>query len=296
MLYACLSVCVYASGHVPLIDKREIVHYQVFYSLNLQLLYPKVKFLRPADDRGGNNNDLDDDDIHNNNNDDEKKWFNIFTLHQNRDFGRGSKNCVHESMIPEWMDLVVWGHEHECQIAPTESLVGTFRLVQPGSSVATSLTEGESRRKQIGLLEIKGQQFRLSPITLTNVRGFAVGNVNLGDVARDQGGNLDVEDPKVEERMMEVLATEVEALVRYLSNVTFCFLVRFLNFAHLFASHLHVTLLNRSKGLEKSLRLHDKMQRTRQRGCVHWRMNLVMIQINLSASIPSRILNVCWCV
>jgi double-strand break repair protein MRE11 len=128
-------------------------------------------------------------------------------------------------MIPEWMDLVVWGHEHECQIAPTESLVGTFRLVQPGSSVATSLTEGESRRKQIGLLEIKGQQFRLSPITLTNVRGFAVGNVNLGDVARDQGGNLDVEDPKVEERMMEVLATEVEALVRYVSNVTFCFLV-----------------------------------------------------------------------
>ena len=177
------------------------------------MLYLKVKFLRPADDRGGNNNDLDEDDIHNNN-DDEKKWFNIFTLHQNRDFGRGSKNCVHESMIPEWMDLVVWGHEHECQISPTESLVGTFRLVQPGSSVATSLTEGESRRKQIGLLEIKGQQFRLSPITLTNVRGFAVGNVNLGDVARDQGGNLDVEDPKVEERMMEVLATEVEALVR----------------------------------------------------------------------------------
>lgn len=38
--------------------------------------------------------------------------------------------------------------------------------------------------------------------------------MNLGDVARDQGGNLDVEDPKVEERMMEVLATEVEALVR----------------------------------------------------------------------------------
>lgn len=23
---------------------------------------------------------------------------------------------MHESMIPEWMDLVVWGHEHECQV------------------------------------------------------------------------------------------------------------------------------------------------------------------------------------
>jgi hypothetical protein len=38
--------------------------------------------------------------------DEEKSWFNIFTLHQNRDLGRGTKNCVHESMIPEWMDLV----------------------------------------------------------------------------------------------------------------------------------------------------------------------------------------------
>jgi double-strand break repair protein MRE11 len=37
---------------------------------------------------------------------DEGEWFHIFALHQNRDLGRGVKNCVHESMIPEWMDLV----------------------------------------------------------------------------------------------------------------------------------------------------------------------------------------------
>lgn len=35
---------------------------------------------------------------------------------QNRDLGRGKKNCIHESMIPEWIDLVIWGHEHECQV------------------------------------------------------------------------------------------------------------------------------------------------------------------------------------
>ncbi len=170
----------------------------------------KVKFLRPAEEHergGGTGGGIDND------RDEENRWFNIFTLHQNRDLGRGSKNCVHESMIPEWMDLVVWGHEHECLINPSESLVGTFRIVQPGSSVATSLTAGESRRKQVGLLEIKGQQFRLRPLTLTCVRGFALGDVNLGEKAREQGGVLDVEDPKVEERMMEVLAAEVEALV-----------------------------------------------------------------------------------
>jgi double-strand break repair protein MRE11 len=53
----------------------------------------KVRFLRPEVD-------AEDDD------DEENAFFNIFALHQNRDLGRGSKNCVHESMIPEWMDLV----------------------------------------------------------------------------------------------------------------------------------------------------------------------------------------------
>jgi double-strand break repair protein MRE11 len=42
----------------------------------------KVKFQRPID--------------HDN-------FLNIFVVHQNRDYGRGSKNCLHESMIPEWM-------------------------------------------------------------------------------------------------------------------------------------------------------------------------------------------------
>ena len=52
----------------------------------------KVRFLRP---------DIEDDD-------EDEGFFNIFALHQNRDLGRGTKNCVQESMIPEWMDVVVW--------------------------------------------------------------------------------------------------------------------------------------------------------------------------------------------
>ncbi|KAL7432016.1 hypothetical protein ACHAXM_002960 [Skeletonema potamos] len=176
----------------------------------------KVRFLRPEQDMGGgrNNNNRGDDEEEEEEEEESRDWFNIFTLHQNRDLGRGSKNCVHESMIPEWMDLVVWGHEHECNIDPAESLVGTFRVTQPGSSVATSLTAGEARRKQVGILDIRGQQFRLLPVPLSSVRAFAVGDVNLGEIARSQGGVLDVEDPKVEERMGEVLAGEVEALIQ----------------------------------------------------------------------------------
>jgi double-strand break repair protein MRE11 len=183
----------------------------------------KVRFLRPEQEMnggergrgrmGGRGDDGDNDEE-----EESRDWFNIFTLHQNRDLGRGSKNCVHESMIPEWMDLVVWGHEHECNIEPSESLVGTFRVTQPGSSVATSLTAGEARRKKVGVLDIRGQQFRLLPVPLSSVRAFAVGDVSLGDIARSRGGVLDVEDPKVEERMADVLAGEVEALVSMIQS------------------------------------------------------------------------------
>ncbi len=68
----------------------------------------KVRFLRPADREEEEENEEDDDD----DDDDSDKWFNIFALHQNRDLGRGSKNCVHETMIPAWMDLVSGEWEH----------------------------------------------------------------------------------------------------------------------------------------------------------------------------------------
>lgn len=82
--------------------------------LNRMWNQKKVKFIRPREEQG------------------REDFFNIFVLHQNRDYGRGRKNCVHESMIPEWMDVVVWGNEHECQPQLMESLVGTFRIYQPG--------------------------------------------------------------------------------------------------------------------------------------------------------------------
>jgi double-strand break repair protein MRE11 len=52
-------------------------------------------------------------------------------------------------MIPDFMDLVIWGHEHECVIEPIQSTVGGYYISQPGSSVATSLVEGEAAPKNV---------------------------------------------------------------------------------------------------------------------------------------------------
>jgi double-strand break repair protein MRE11 len=168
----------------------------------------KVRFLRPHPEDKDNDNDNDSNSEDEDSDDGENNggWFNIFALHQNRDLGRGSKNCVHESMIPEWMDLVVWGHEHECLIDPSESAVGTYRITQPGSSVATSLSEGESMRKHVGILDVRGSQFRMTAVPLMQVRAFATGQISLGE------SNLDADDPRIDEAMKELLAEEVEKL------------------------------------------------------------------------------------
>ena len=113
-------------------------------------------------------------------------------------------------MIPDWMDLVVWGHEHESRIEAVESDVGTFRVVQPGSSVATRLVEWESVAKKVTVLEIAGSEFRVRPVRLANVRGFKTGAVNLNDP--DHG--LDVEDPKIDGEVTNLLEMRVKELIQ----------------------------------------------------------------------------------
>lgn len=56
-------------------------------------------------------------------------WFHMFCLHQNR-AARGVKNFVPSSALPDFLDLVMWGHEHDCRIE-AESENNIF-ITQPG--------------------------------------------------------------------------------------------------------------------------------------------------------------------
>jgi len=105
------------------------------------------------------------------------EWFNMFLIHQNReDRGRGLKNAVAEKMIPSFMHLVMWGHEHGCEIDPIQREAGWY-FSQPGSSVACSLVEHEAIPKHVGVLEIRLNaervpEFQLIKQSLTSVRPF----------------------------------------------------------------------------------------------------------------------------
>ncbi|CAN6560856.1 unnamed protein product [Malus baccata var. baccata] len=107
-------------------------------------------------------------------------WFNILVLHQNR-VKTNPKNAINEHFLPRFLDFVVWGHEHECLVDPQEVPGMGFHITQPGSSVATSLIDGESKPKHVLLLEIKGNQYRPTKIPLTSVRPFEYTEIVLKD-------------------------------------------------------------------------------------------------------------------
>ncbi|XP_034723941.1 double-strand break repair protein MRE11 isoform X2 [Etheostoma cragini] len=111
---------------------------------------------------------------------DQDEWFNIFTIHQNRS-KHGPTNYIPEQFLDDFLDLVVWGHEHECLIAPTRNEQQLFYVTQPGSSVATSLSPGEATKKHIGLLKVNGRKMNLQKIPLETVRQFFIQDVVLAD-------------------------------------------------------------------------------------------------------------------
>lgn len=117
-------------------------------------------------------------------------WFNILVLHQNR-VKTNPKNAINEHFLPRFLDFIIWGHEHECLVDPEEVAGMGFHLSQPGSSIATSLIDGEAKPKHVLLLEIKGSQYRPTKIPLDSVRAFEFAEVSLKDEA-----DLDPNDPE----------------------------------------------------------------------------------------------------
>jgi double-strand break repair protein MRE11 len=98
-------------------------------------------------------------------------WFNICCVHQNH-HAYSETSYLPEHFLPKFLDLVIWGHEHECLIEPRLNPDMTFKVMQPGSSVATSLVASEAVPKHVALLSITGKEFKSEPIRLKSVRPF----------------------------------------------------------------------------------------------------------------------------
>lgn len=108
------------------------------------------------------------------------------------------------------VDLVIWGNEHECIPHLQESLVGTYRILQPGSSVATSLHATESNQcpKHFMFFEVKQKKFRMKAIRYRAVRQFVYADINLRDYAE-----LDAKYAQVEDQIKGILTSKVDEMI-----------------------------------------------------------------------------------
>ena len=83
--------------------------------LNLLLRRGQIRFLRPL---------TEDEKI-------DENVFNILVMHQNRYKGMhefSTDGSISDDQIPDFIDFVVWGHEHECQTEIRKNANGTHIL------------------------------------------------------------------------------------------------------------------------------------------------------------------------
>lgn len=110
---------------------------------------------------------------------DDVAWFNLFVLHQNR-LTRGSSKGISDTLLPTWLDYVVWGHEHD---SIPDLTLSKPPIVQPGSTVATSLSGGEAKPKHAILLEVYKGKLKHRAVPLYTVRNFLFEDIALSTLS-----------------------------------------------------------------------------------------------------------------
>ncbi|KAJ1643863.1 meiotic recombination, partial [Coemansia asiatica] len=138
---------------------------------------------------------------------DTDRWFNLMVLHQNR-AAHGPKNHIPEHFLSEFLDLVIWGHEHQCLVDPEYNHQRAFYVSQPGSSIATSLSPGEAVAKHVALVKVNRRNFKIDKLRLKNVRPFVIEDVVLSQV---QG----LSPQSTEAEIVEYLRGRVEKLIAH---------------------------------------------------------------------------------
>ncbi|GAB6031188.1 Double-strand break repair protein mre11a [Chamberlinius hualienensis] len=133
-------------------------------------------------------------------------WFNLLVVHQNR-IKHSPTGYLPEECLDDFLDLVIWGHEHECIINPKKSEAKGYFIIQPGSSVATSLSVGEAVKKQIGILHIYKENFRMEEIPLKTVRPFCIEDISL------ENCSFDLKDDDLSSKVMEYCSEYVEQMI-----------------------------------------------------------------------------------
>ncbi|PKI85908.1 Mre11p [Malassezia vespertilionis] len=134
-------------------------------------------------------------------------WFNILVVHQNR-ASHTPRAHIPESAFDDAVNLVVWGHEHEQRIMPERVAEKNYYISQPGSTIATSLTPGETGDKCAAIVHVSRKDFKMEPFVLHTVRPFVMHDIDLSAEAAKT--KL---DPTDRTHVAKLLRTQIESLI-----------------------------------------------------------------------------------
>lgn len=138
-----------------------------------------------------------------------EEWYNIFVVHQNH-VKHGPTNYLPEEFLPNFLDLIIWGHEHECLIEPQYNATKNFFVMQPGSTVQTSLSESETILKHCAVISIgSNKSFTCQKFPLKSARPFAMGTVVLDSDAPQIAPN----SKDTRQEVTDFLTSEVNNLI-----------------------------------------------------------------------------------
>ncbi|ELA42498.1 DNA repair protein (mre11) [Vittaforma corneae ATCC 50505] len=162
------KVAIYGMGHIK--DRRV---YRTF-------IKDRVRYVRPEGE----------------------EWINIFIVHQNRTFR--PEEYLPEDLINPFFDIVIYGHEHES----IKTRHKNFEVLQCGSTVRTSLCEGEMGDKFVYIIDISERVF-INRIKLETVRPFIMDTIKIFETNNASSINNNITgrsiDQQIKDKVEEIL-------------------------------------------------------------------------------------------
>lgn len=139
-----------------------------------------------------------------------EEYFNIMVIHQNRGPRSSRTDFFPEDEIPDFIDYCLWGHEHDQKFEVIQS--NDVLVDQPGSTVVTSLCDGETSHRRIGVLKIhsdkknrlRWQHFKV-PLECSRI--FIFRTITLSDHMEIEKNPSDLEK---KDQAMKLIIHEVE--------------------------------------------------------------------------------------
>ncbi|UKJ89828.2 hypothetical protein MACJ_003082 [Theileria orientalis] len=152
----------------------------------------------------------------------EEDRYKILLLHQNRYPRRGSgvKDYITTDMIPDWFDLVIWGHEHESIKFPEKTSLHNFQILQPGSTIQTTLVPAELPPKHGCLIHISQDDVNFYPISLLTSRKFICDEIDNYNEQGDGPDNSSELHDYLRDAVQKVLDTREDNFITHLNSLS----------------------------------------------------------------------------